>query len=423
MPILRGMRHVRLPFILLSVAPLTVTPLAWAGEGPALAAAERAVLVAALERSRDAVLSEVARLSEVQAAFQPAPERWGAVHIVEHLALVEDAVMASLPAILKAPAVAPRGDGGETLRAIGERSRDRETRYDAPEPVRPSGRFGSLAATLQAFTSRRARTIAYVSTTADPLRSRRAPHPVLGLELDAYEHLSVLPAHTERHLAQIREVLAAPGFPASPSDRMAPLAGYLMPDRAEEIALARSAAPAQVADGARVLVLGPSGHETAVEGSNGFTCVVMRGWGSPSFVGGKRYPDFWNVRVRAPICFNPAGVETALPVYLAKTELALAGKTFDELLAEVSRRYGDGVLQVPAPGTMAYMMSPRQYLGDAAGHFKPHLMLYVPYAKAGEWSGDRPVGDAFVGADEGSPQAIVIVPLPRWSDGTPAGAH
>src|SRR4029077_1055519 len=78
---------------------------------------------------------------------------------------------------------------------------------------------------------------------------------------------------------------------------MAPLDQYLMPDRNSEIALARSAAPASVSDGAEVMVLGPKGYTTAVKGTNGFLCIVERSWGAAT-----DSPDFWNPKVRAPIC-------------------------------------------------------------------------------------------------------------------------
>jgi hypothetical protein len=58
----------------------------------------------------------------------------------------------------------------------------------------------------------------------------------------------------------------------------APVARYLMPDRNEEIALARSAAPAAISRAADVLVLGAHGYETAIKGHNGFTCFVGRSW-------------------------------------------------------------------------------------------------------------------------------------------------
>src|SRR5271155_3351643 len=48
-----------------------------------------------------------------------------------------------------------------------------------------------------------------------------------------------------------------------PYPSMAPLEQYLMPDRNEEIKLARSAAPDSISGDAEVLVLGRHGYETA----------------------------------------------------------------------------------------------------------------------------------------------------------------
>lgn len=61
-----------------------------------------------------------------------------------------------------------------------------------------------------------------------------------------------------------------------------PLSRYMMPQDAE-IALARSAAPANVSDRATIKVLNESGFEVAIEGDNGFVCMVMRGWSAPSY--------------------------------------------------------------------------------------------------------------------------------------------
>jgi hypothetical protein len=81
----------------------------------------------------------------------------------------------------------------------------------------------------------------------------------------------------------------------SPYPSMAPIDEYLMSDRAAEIALARSAAPAAISRNAKILVLGRHGYETAVEGKNGFTCVVERAWMSPF-----DHPEFWNPPCGAP---------------------------------------------------------------------------------------------------------------------------
>ena len=83
---------------------------------------------------------------------------------------------------------------------------------------------------------------------------------------------------------------------------MAPLAQYMMDPNAE-IALARSAAPKSISDGAQVLVLGRAGFNVAVKGTNGSACLVQRSWNAAV-----DFPEFWNPKIRAPICLNPAAV-------------------------------------------------------------------------------------------------------------------
>src|SRR5277367_2574036 len=60
---------------------------------------------------------------------------------------------------------------------------------------------------------------------------------------------------------------------------MASLDQYLIFDEKSEVALARSAAPGFISDGAEVMVLGREGYRTAVKGTNGFLCIVERSWG------------------------------------------------------------------------------------------------------------------------------------------------
>src|SRR5215475_10614174 len=99
---------------------------------------------------------------------------------------------------------------------------------------------------------------------------------------------------------------------------MAPLEQYLM-DRDAEISLARSAAPESISRDAAVLVLGRHGYETAVEGKNGFVCVVERNWMAPF-----DNPEFWNPRNRGPICYNPQAARSILPLTIKRTEQVLA---------------------------------------------------------------------------------------------------
>jgi hypothetical protein len=111
-------------------------------------------------------------------------------------------------------------------------------------------------------------------------------------------------------------------YPAASYPAMAPLDQYLIPDVNSEITLARSGAPASISDAAEVMVLGAKGYTTAAKGTNGFLCIVERSWGAAT-----DEPEFWNPKVRAPICFNPAAARTFVPIFLMKTKLVLAGKS------------------------------------------------------------------------------------------------
>ncbi|HEY1792877.1 MAG TPA: hypothetical protein VGG34_08155 [Opitutaceae bacterium] len=206
--------------------------------------------------------------------------------------------------------------------------------------------------------------------------------------------------------------------PKNPYPVMAPVDQYLMADRDAEIALARSAAPEALSRDAAVLVLGKAGYETAAEGRNGFTCIVERGWTSPF-----DSPDFWNPKVRAPICYNPAAVRSVLPYTIYRTRLALEGLPLARLRESVKAAVARGELQVPAPGAMSYMMARNGYLGDDAGHWHPHLMFHIPRAGGATWGANLP-GSPVVYNDQYTdmpePETIFFVPVGRWSDGTPA---
>jgi hypothetical protein len=192
---------------------------------------------------------------------------------------------------------------------------------------------------------------------------------------------------------------------------MAPVVQYRTADRSEEIATARSAAPASISGDAEVLVLGDRGYETAVKGKNGFVCLVERSWFA-SF----EDPEFWNPKVRSPICVNAAAASTVLPVDLEKTQWALAGLSKAEMIAR--SQSSAGAHRTPAPGSMGYMMSKQGHLSDAVGHWHPHLMFFQPHAAVSDWGANLP-GSPVLGHEGGANEATVyFVPLGKWSDGT-----
>lgn len=194
----------------------------------------------------------------------------------------------------------------------------------------------------------------------------------------------------------------------------APLAQYLIGDRNAEIALARTAAPPSISAAAGVLVLTPQGYMTAAQGSNGFLCIVERSWGADSVD-----PEFWNPRVRSPICFNPAAAKTVVPFYLLKTRLVLAGKSKQAIDAALDSARDTGKLPPIAPNSMCYMLSRRQYLNDRDKAWRPHLMFFVAGDAAKTWGANLPGSPVLAAVEPNRRSTLFLLPVDAWSDGSP----
>ena len=215
-------------------------------------------------------------------------------------------------------------------------------------------------------------------------------------------------------------VLGAPWYAhaqnaTAPYPSMAPLDQYLIADRNAEITLARSAAPVAVSRDAEVLVLGRHGYETAVTGKNGFVCAVQRSW-----TAGLDDPDFWNPKLRAPICFNPPAARSYLPLIVDKTEWILAGRSKAQMSESVKAAFEAKQLPTLESGAMGYMMSAQGYLNDRDGHWHPHLMFFVPQADDGRWGADLPGSPVLASTDTSDRITVLLIPVGTWSNGTVA---
>ena len=199
----------------------------------------------------------------------------------------------------------------------------------------------------------------------------------------------------------------------NPYPNMAPLAEYLSASQADEIALARSAAPPAISQDADVLTLGPKGYETAVKGNNHFVCIVERAWSN-----NYDKPDFWNPRIRQPHCFNQAAARSVLPAYLKRTEWVLAGLSRSEMLDRTKAAVAAHEFGPPELGSMVYMMSKDTYLADGVGHWYPHLMFLLPRTSAQEWGANLKDSPVYSDSSFPEPLTIFFVPVARWSDGT-----
>ena len=175
-------------------------------------AADKEKAQALLESSKKGVLAATKGLSAAQWNFKPAPDKWSIGECMEHIAAAEDFIRGSISEnVMKAPA-APDRDIAKIDAGILANVPDRTNKVQAPEPLKPTNRFGSPEAAIKHFVESRAKTEEYLKNTAD-LRGHAVDSPVGG-KWDAYEFILLIGAHSERHTKQIEEVKASPGYPA-----------------------------------------------------------------------------------------------------------------------------------------------------------------------------------------------------------------
>jgi hypothetical protein len=217
---------------------------------------------------------------------------------------------------------------------------------------------------------------------------------------------------TRRSLLAMPFVLAVAATAAAQAAKAyPPIDQYLMP-RDAEIAMARSAAPPSIADRATVKVLTKAGYEVASQGDNGAVCLVMRGFSAPTYTPAPFRDIVYDPSIHAPICFAAPAARTALPYYELRTRLAMAGKSPDQIAEALQLAVVKGELPRREGATFAYMFSAHQHLGPGIDAWRPHVMVFVPYADA-TTVGETPFGGPLpqVTDDAGTPFSVVVIPV------------
>jgi hypothetical protein len=173
--------------------------------------------------------------------------------------------------------------------------------------------------------------------------------------------------------------------------------------RDHEIALARSAAPAELSAGATIWVLEEGGYKVAEQGTSGAACFVSRDW----------------VESLEPVCYDPEGAATIMRIGMRRVELLHRGTSVGEVDAAVERAIGAGELKLPRRVAVAYMQSAAQKLvgdnGQAVGAWRPHLMLYQPYLTAAELGiAESDALTSVMVVDGGTPVSMMMIVVPDW---------
>jgi DinB superfamily len=166
---------------------------------------EKSQIIQMLERSREEFNAAASGVEESRGADKPAPDRWSVVECVEHVAFVEGRFLDRLENSPREEA--PAADEQKEVH-LAASIPDRSNRVVAPEAVRPTGRWASLAEALDQFNAARTRTIQFAEAEGAEVYARSVDHPRFG-KLNGMELLVVIAGHSRRHADQIREIRAS----------------------------------------------------------------------------------------------------------------------------------------------------------------------------------------------------------------------
>jgi hypothetical protein len=182
-------------------------------------------------------------------------------------------------------------------------------------------------------------------------------------------------------------------------------------DRQKEVALALSACPPAVATGAGVYVLAQSGYVKARDSQNGFVAIVAHALPTS----------------QEPQCMDAEGAKTHLPRLLKVAELRVQGKSSDEITRYVAEAFAKGIFVAPQKPGVDYMLSTENLPPDNAGKgrsvapFPPHVMVYAPYVTNADLGVDGSPDGPLMVVGEGTPHALIIIPVARHDAGHQVG--
>src|SRR6185369_1464877 len=109
-----------------------------------------------LGSTRQGVVDATKGLSEKQWNFKAAPDKWSIAEVTEHIAAAEDFLMGMVKEKVMAAPARPAGDDVAAIDAMVTTAvPDRSHKAQAPEPLKPTNRFGSPDGSLKHFTESR----------------------------------------------------------------------------------------------------------------------------------------------------------------------------------------------------------------------------------------------------------------------------
>jgi hypothetical protein len=181
------------------------------GQKTMMTPAEREFAIQFLDESSERILRLLGGLSTDQLLHRAQPGCWSVAENVEHLVVVERRLVAGMEKLLQEPPDFEKQcslPDEELVRRVATVVRP----VQAPAAVLPTLRWPAENL-LQEFESTRRRTRDFAAATNCDLRHHFMNHFVFG-DLDCYQWILLIGAHSNRHCAQAERVKSCPDFPA-----------------------------------------------------------------------------------------------------------------------------------------------------------------------------------------------------------------
>lgn len=164
---------------------------------------EKQAILRELKAGRDALGEAVAGVEDALAKRKPSAETWSILDCVEHMIESERYLLSRLQA---AETVDQPFEKSRRQAKIALLAADRTRRIEAPKPVRPQGRYETLAEAMEAFDGVRAQLVDWVENCAGDPRRMLTDHPLIEGPVTCAETLVMMAAHPARHAKQIEEI-------------------------------------------------------------------------------------------------------------------------------------------------------------------------------------------------------------------------
>ena len=178
---------------------------------------ERKQATRLLENSMKDLFKGIKDLSEAQWNYKPADGRWSVAETCEHLLIAEKGFYPLITqriltneAFREAPVESERITDQQVIDKISDRSP--ENRVKTTPQAEPKGHVKSRDEFMTAYETTRQKLVDYANTSDAALKSYYFQSPAG--KISAYQWLLLAGAHTQRHFAQIKELMEDPGYPS-----------------------------------------------------------------------------------------------------------------------------------------------------------------------------------------------------------------